>query len=211
MKPSIATFGPIYAVTPSAPLGGAEVVVRVRAALAGGVRLVQWRRKGEGIDPRDGIAETRAACRDAGALLIVNDDVDLALEAGADGVHVGGDDADPDTARRRLGPDAYIGVSCYASVKRAQAAVASGADYVAFGSLFPSPTKPGAPRCPLERLAVAKDTFGVPVCGIGGVGIGEVPTVVKSGADLVAVISALFAADGAVRARARALITAAGG
>jgi thiamine-phosphate pyrophosphorylase len=209
MKPSIATFGPIYAVTPSAPLGGDEVVARVYAALAGGIRLVQWRRKGEGIDPRDGIVEAREACRDAGALFIVNDDVDLALEAGADGVHVGGDDADPDTARGLLGPDAYIGVSCYASMARAQAAVASGADYVAFGSLFPSPTKPGAPRCPLERLAAAKAQFGVPVCGIGGIGTAEVPAVLKSGADLVAVISALFDAGGDVSTCARELITAA--
>jgi len=211
VKRPIVSYGPVYAVTPSTPMSVPALVAAVDAALSGGVRLVQWRRKGEGIDPRAGLFEVRERCRAAGAIFLVNDDVELAVEARADGVHVGRDDADPDSARSALGPDAYVGVSCYASIDSARRAAAQGADYVAFGSVFPSPTKPQAPRCPLATLDVAARELTVPVCAIGGIGRAELPVLRAHGVALAAVVSALFdPADTGIATRAAALVRAAG-
>ena len=103
-----------------------------------------------------------------GGLLIVNDDAALAAEVGADGVHVGEDDASIIAARELVGPDRLVGVSCYDDLERARAAVAAGADYVAFGSFFPSTVKPDARRAELELLGAAR-ALDVPVVAIGGI------------------------------------------
>ncbi len=101
----------------------------------------------------------------------MNDDVELALESGADGVHLGQGRCGPrvQDARVRLGPRALIGVSCYDSLERAVAAAHAGADYVAFGSFYASDTKPGTVRAPLSLLAEARRRLGIPVCAIGGI------------------------------------------
>lgn len=164
----------------------------VSAALRGGVRLVQYRNK---IAPpplrRAQAAELLRICRAAGAKLIVNDDIALAVEVGADGAHLGRDDGDLAEARNRLGPERILGVSCYNDLSRAEAATRAGADYIAFGAMFASPTRPDAVRAPLSLLAEAK-RFGLPVAAIGGIKLDNAGSVINAGADMLAVISDLF-------------------
>lgn len=196
------TLRGLYLITP--PLEGAALLARVSAALSGagpGCTL-QYRAKATGAAQRARDARALAAlCRASGATYIVNDDLELALAAEADGVHLGRDDGEPAAARARLGAK-LLGVSCYDSLERAHAAVAAGADYVAFGSVFPSSTKPGAVRAPLSLFAEAR-ALGVPLVAIGGITLENAPQLLAAGADCVAVVSDLFdARDVAARARA---------
>lgn len=179
------------------------LVARVEECLEGGARLVQYRAK---LTRGDAALEQALAlarsCRRAGAVFIVNDSVELARACGADGVHLGREDAAIESARAAL-PDAIIGVSCYADPARAREAARRGADYVAIGSMFASPSKPEATRASLADLAEARRACGLPVAAIGGITPGNGAEVLAAGADMLAVISALFdAAD--VRAAARA-------
>ena len=164
----------------------------VGAALAGGARLIQYRNK---LAPpplrRAQAAELLRICRGAGAKLIVNDDLALALEVGADGVHLGRDDGDAAQARAALGPDRILGISCYADIARGAGAAAAGADYLAFGSMFASATKPDAVTAPARLLMEAK-RFGLPVAAIGGITLANAPQLIAEGADMVAVITDLF-------------------
>lgn len=181
----------LYAITPETT-DTESLVARARRCLEGGARLLQYRAKR--LDPAAALEQARrlaAECRAAGALFIVNDSIDLAEAAKADGVHLGREDADPRAARERL-PRAVIGVSCYADPERAREAARSGADYVAIGSVFPSATKRSAVRAPLEAIARAKAAGGLPVAAIGGIAQANAPEVVAAGADMLAVISALF-------------------
>jgi len=198
----------LYAVTPDG-LPAGELLDRVGQSLAAGVRLLQYRAKpaggaGRGLESgqdaaRD--AETRvstartiaAACRGAGAMLVINDDPQLAAQVGADGVHLGRDDGTVARARSFVGR-ALVGVSCYDSLERALQAEADGADYVAFGAMFPSRVKPGAVRASLALLATARARLRVPVVAIGGIDLGNAASVLHAGADSLAVISALYAA-----------------
>ncbi len=186
----------LYLITAETLGGSAELLARARAGLAGGARVLQYRDKSADRERRltEAMALARL-CREAGACFIVNDDVELAAEVGADGVHLGRDDGDPGAARRRLGADAVIGVSCYDSLERARQAAAVGADYVAFGSFFPSPTKPHAVRPPLRLLTDAKAALALPVVAIGGIDADNAPQLIEAGADAVAVISSVFLAD----------------
>jgi thiamine-phosphate pyrophosphorylase len=183
----------LYAITPEGP--GLEA--KVRAALEGGIALLQYRRKqGDAAEA----ARIARLAREFGVPLIVNDDVALALEVGAEGAHLGRDDGDLASARQRL-RGRVLGASCYSELERARFAVAAGADYVAFGSVFPSPTKPHAVRAPLSLFCEAK-ALGVPLAAIGGITLQNAASVVAAGADLLAVISDLFDAPD-IRARAR--------
>ena len=190
----------LYAITPDAA-DRAQLRDRVRAAIAGGIALLQYRAKrlppSQRLEEADGYA---ALCRDRGIPFIVNDDVGVALACGADGVHLGRDDGDVRAARAQL-RGKLLGVSCYNSLDAARAAVAAGADYVAFGSVFASPTKPGAVRAPLALFASAR-ALGVPLVAIGGITLANAPRLVAAGADALAVITDLFEApDVAARAR----------
>lgn len=185
----------LYAVTPDDRLLP-RLSALVAAALEGGVRLVQYRNK---LAPaplkRAQAAELLRVCRAYGARLIVNDDVWLAIEIGADGAHIGRDDipgGDLATARDALGSRRLLGVSCYNDLKRAEAAVQAGADYIGIGSMFASKTKPDAPLASLEVLAEARRRLDLPVAAIGGITIGNAAQVVAAGADMLAVISDLF-------------------
>lgn len=195
----------LYAVTDRELARDRPLPAMVRDALAGGARLVQYRDKTTDHERR--LAEARslvALCRAAGALLIVNDDVELAVACNADGVHVGRDDAAVAAARERLGTDRLIGVSCYDRYDLAVAAQKAGADYVAFGSLFPSGTKPGAVRADASLLERARRELDLPVVAIGGITPENGGALVRAGADMLAVITAVFgAAD--VRTAAAAL------
>jgi thiamine-phosphate pyrophosphorylase len=171
----------LYAITPEAP----ELLDKVRRALEGGVALLQYRRKQRDIREA---TEIVALARRYQVPVIVNDDVELALELGADGAHLGREDGELGAARRRLARR-ILGASCYDDLELARNAIRAGADYVAFGSVFASPTKPAAVRAP---LALFGENLGVPVCAIGGITLHNAPQVIEAGADLIAVISDLF-------------------
>lgn len=182
----------LYAVTPDTEDTDA-LRAMTRSALAGGARIVQYRNKTAAPDLRR--AQARALlklCQDHGAVLIVNDHVALAAEIGAHGAHIGGDDGTLAAAREILGPGKLIGVSCYKELGRAQAAAAGGADYIAFGSFFASSVKPGALRAPLSLLAAARP-LALPIVAIGGITPDNAGSLIRAGADAVAVISALYA------------------
>lgn len=182
----------LYAITPDEPR--ADVLVRkVGEALRGGASAVQYRHKTAAPELRLEQARALAALsRAAGAVFIVNDDIELALQVGADGAHLGADDGDLVQARRRLGPDKLLGASCYDRIDLAEAAAQAGVDYLAFGSVFSSVTKPGAVRPPLAIFAEARRRFDLPLVAIGGITLQNAPQVFAAGADAVAVISAVF-------------------
>ena len=189
----------LYAITPEA-LGTEALIAAVSAALDGGAAVLQYRNKqADAATRREQAGALLALARKSGVPLIVNDDVELAERIDADGVHVGRDDGAVAAVRRKL-PGKLLGVSCYASVELARAAVAAGADYAAFGSVFPSPTKPRAVRAPLNLFREARG-LGVPLVAIGGITTGNAHQLVDAGADCIAVISDLFGAPD-VRARA---------
>jgi thiamine-phosphate pyrophosphorylase len=140
-------------------------------------------------------------CREHGVPFIVNDDIEIAIAAGADGVHLGRDDGELASARSKP-RGKLLGASCYDSLAAARAAVAAGADYIAFGSVFASPTKPAAVRAPLSLFGEAR-SLGVPLIAIGGITLENAPLLLQAGADALAVVSDLFdAPDVAARARA---------
>lgn len=187
----IAPLCGIYAITTPR----ADLVAAVAAALRGGVGAVQYRDKGDDHGRRSTEAgQLRELCERFGALFIVNDDVELAAQAGAHGVHIGKDDGSLAQAREQLGERAVIGVSCYNQIERARQAAAAGADYVAFGSVFISATKPQAVRAPLELLGQARAEMQLPVVAIGGIGHANIAEVAAAGADAAAVVRAIFAA-----------------
>ena len=191
----------LYAITPDEPRT-AILVDKVRQALSGGASVVQYRNKtaGPGLRLDQGRA-LAVLCRAAGAAFIVNDDLELALELGADGAHLGADDGDLAEARRRLGQAKLLGASCYNRIELAEAAAQAGVDYLAFGSVFSSGTKPGAVYAPLAIFAEARRGFHLPLVAIGGITLQNAPQVFAAGADAVAVISAVFdAADVAASA-----------
>lgn len=190
----------LYVITPPEPDTGA-LVARVAASLEGGAALVQYRAKD--APPALALEQAlalRALCDAHGALFIVNDSAALAADVGADGVHIGRDDGDIAAARRLL-PEGVIGVSCYDRPERAREAAARGAGYVAIGSVFPSSTKPAAVRAPLAAIAAAR-AAGLPVAAIGGITADNAGAAIAAGADMVAVIAAVFDAPD-VRAAAR--------
>jgi thiamine-phosphate pyrophosphorylase len=185
----------LYAVTPDDRLL-ARLSALVEAALEGGTRLIQYRNK-QAPPPlrRAQAAELLRICRAYGGKLIINDDVWLAIEIGADGAHVGQGDlpgGDLVTAREALGPKRLLGVSCYDDLTRAEAAAKAGANYIGIGSMFPSSTKPTAARASLDVLTEAKRRFDLPIAAIGGISLGNAPQVIRAGADMLAVVSDLF-------------------
>lgn len=193
----------LYAITPD-ELSSDILIARIAEAIQGGARLIQYRRKR--IDTSAKIAEAKAIaalCRDRRALFIVNDDPRLAAESGADGVHLGRDDGTVAAARATLGERSVIGVSCYDRLDLAVAAERCGADYVAFGSFFPSSVKPGAVRPPVQLLTDARAVLSCPIVAIGGITLDSAAELVTAGADALAVISDVFQAKDVV-ARASA-------
>jgi thiamine-phosphate pyrophosphorylase len=175
----------------------------VDEALEAGVGVVQYRNKL--ADPPERERQVRALVRlvqSAGAIAIVNDRVELAAHVGADGVHLGRDDGDVQGARRLL-PDGLLGVSCYDELARAGQAVADGADAIAFGSMFPSNTKPDAVRASLELLKTARSRWPTRrIIAIGGIDNGNIHEVAEAGAHAAALITAVFDADAPRRAAA---------
>ncbi|MBB4820071.1 thiamine phosphate synthase [Pseudomonas sp. TUM22785] len=194
----------LYAITDSALLADGRLLPYVEAALKGGARLLQYRDK-SGDDARR-LREAdalRELCARHGAQLIINDDAELAARLSV-GVHLGQGDGSLAAARALLGRNAIIGGTCHANLEFAAAAVREGASYIAFGRFFNSNTKPGAPAATPELLDEAKRRFALPLVAIGGVTQDNAPELIARGADLIAVIHALFAADSPAEVERRA-------
>jgi thiamine-phosphate pyrophosphorylase len=173
----------------------------VRAAARGGMTALQLRIKTATPTWRKALAiQLRDTCREVGVVFMINDDWRLALEIGADGVHVGREDDAPERVRRAIGPDLLLGVSCYADPALATKHLAHHVDYIAFGAMFASQTKPLAPPAPLAVLVAGKglcQALPAPrpaVVAIGGIGVAQAASVIAAGADSLAVVGGLFAA-----------------
>ena len=183
----------LYAIADSSYLSTEQFVPAVRATLEGGAHVIQYRDKNSEPQIRTAIARAlNTLCRDHGVPLLINDDIALAVNVGAAGVHLGRDDQDIDAARAALGPTALIGVSCYNELARAQAAQAAGADYVAFGRFFPSRTKPQAVPATPELLRAARAELKIPIVAIGGITPENGTPLIAAGANALAVIEGVF-------------------
>jgi thiamine-phosphate pyrophosphorylase len=194
MKTEVKLSG-LYAITPDWN-DTRRLLDVTEALLAGGCRVLQYRNKQTSDCHRQEQAVAlRGLTRKFAARLIINDDLDLALFCEADGVHLGEDDGQLAAARQRLdtaGAGKILGTSCYQSLPLALAAAHAGADYLAFGSFFASPTKPQAKRADPALINAAKGETGLPVCAIGGITLDNAGELVAAGADLLAVITALY-------------------
>lgn len=195
----------LYAITPETT-DTARLLGMVDAALKGGARVVQYRQKSNDVMLRREQAHAlRRLLSTHRKPLIINDDVALAQECAADGVHLGRGDGSVASARAALGASCLIGVSCYNEFSRAEAAVAAGANYVAFGSMFSSRVKPDAIRADVSLITRAKTAFldtQTAVVAIGGITRDNTQQLIDAGVDAVAVISDLFdAPDIAASAR----------
>lgn len=185
----------LYLITPD-EADTARLLARTAPLLAAGATWLQYRNKTAGDALRHEQASAlQALCADAGVPLIVNDDVRLAKAVGAAGVHLGEDDGDIAAARALLGAEAIIGSSCYDQLQLAEAAVAAGSDYVAFGAFFPTRSKTGTRQATVDLLSRAA-SLDVPRVAIGGITPDNARSLVQAGADLVAAISGVYdAAD----------------
>jgi len=199
----------LYGVTPEWDDTG-RLLRAVREAAAGGMRSLQLRRKLATDAERASQARALAPlCRELGVAFLVNDHWELALEVGADGAHLGREDADPAEVRRQAGPGFLLGASCYNELPLAQRHLEAGVDYIAFGAVFPSPTKPQAVRAPLallreaRALAAARGQPRPAVVAIGGITPANAAEAAHAGADAIAVITGLFEAPD-IQAAARA-------
>ncbi|HEY0721775.1 MAG TPA: thiamine phosphate synthase [Gammaproteobacteria bacterium] len=183
----------LYAITDSKLIAPDQLIEAVALAIQGGAMMIQYRNKAGDESQRQWEAQDLVnLCRPLGVPLIINDDVKLAQLVRAHGVHLGKEDPHIAEARAALGPNAIIGVSCYNELERAIAAEQAGADYVAFGSFFPSTTKPKAVRAEPALLREAKQRLKIPVVAIGGITAENGAPLIAAGADLLAVITDVF-------------------
>ena len=195
----------VYAITDAKLLGEKRLLPAVEEALAGGVSLVQYRNKSADWSVRLGEATSlQALCSKFGAMLLINDDIELCLAAGAAGVHLGQSDTSLVQARRTLGPDAIIGITCHNRDELVVKAEQEGASYIALGRFFPSETKPDAPAANLNDLRRVRQLTTLPIVAIGGVTADNGGALLDLGADMLAVIHYLFAKPD-VKKRAEAL------
>lgn len=177
------------------PYEGGRIFKLVEKVLKGGARVLQLRDKSKSDEELYEIAlKLKELCRAYGALFIVNDRPYLAKEVSADGVHLGKDDPKLIKVKNLL-PQKIIGISCYGDLERAKEAERLGAGYVAFGSFYPSPTKPDSKIVPKEILKLAKRELKIPVCAIGGITLERAEELIRLGADLIAVISDIWLSE----------------
>ena len=183
----------LYAITDALLIPDDRLTIVVEQAILGGARMIQYRDKSHDTARRLAQATVlNALCQRHAVPLIINDDVALAAQIGAAGVHVGKDDPSFATARARLGGNAIIGVSCYDRLDLALETARAGADYVAFGAFFPSPTKPTEIRASIALLRNARAALNLPIVAIGGITPDNAPLLLDAGADVLAVVSGIF-------------------
>lgn len=189
------TLHGLYVITDTNLMNKQNLIEKVQLSLEGGAKIVQFRDKVNDWAAKLTLAnQLKALCQSYQAWLIINDDIQLAKQTNADGVHIGKDDADILTAKQQLGDNAIIGVSCYNDLDRAKLMQNLGASYVAFGRFFNSKTKPNAPQAELTTLRQAKQSLHIPIVAIGGVTANNAQSLIDSGADSVAAIQGVFAA-----------------
>ncbi len=179
----------IYAITPNR----IDIAAIEQVIVKHNIGLLQYRHKAANAQTQlDESTQLQRLCLKHHTLFIINDDINLAKKIAADGVHLGKNDGSIQDAREQLGVDAIIGVSCYNDIELAQNAQNQGANYVAFGALFPSKTKPNAPRCDLDTVTQARQQLSIPIVGIGGVTFDNQQQAFNAGCDSVAMIHQLF-------------------
>lgn len=189
------TIRGLYVITDPELLPARRLMDAVAEVIAGGARLVQYRNKTADYSTRLQQARAiRRICRSHNVTFIVNDDAALAVELDADGVHVGEQDLALLDARRIVGPTRLVGVSCYNDLDRARRSWKQGADYVALGSFYSSTTKPNARRASQALLRRARQELPIPIVAIGGITLENGASLIKAGADALAVIHAVFGA-----------------
>jgi thiamine-phosphate pyrophosphorylase len=182
----------LYAITPPRYRQARRLLAECEAVLRGGASLLQFRDKsGDAGWQLEMAGQLKSLCQGYQVPLIINDDIELAARVGAAGVHLGREDASIHDARADLGPASIIGASCYNQLDLAPMAVSAGANYLAFGSMFPSASKPEAVHCPLETLRAARQ-FGLPLVAIGGITLENGLSLVSAGASYLAVIGGVF-------------------
>lgn len=185
----------IYAITDERLTPDSTILAQVASALQGGASIIQFRDKSRSdADVKELCMALQRICKKFEALFVIDDRVDLACEIGADGLHIGKDDGSVALARERF-VDGILGVSCYGSVAKAKEAQEAGADYVAFGSFFASPTKPHSGIVNMSVLTKAKEQLQVPICAIGGINHENISQIVAHEPDMIAVVSAVFDGD----------------
>ena len=172
------------------------ILLQMKRVLESGVSIIQFREKYTSDAQIELTCKAlQALCTQYNALFIIDDRAELVKKIDADGLHIGKEDMDYAEARALLGKDKIIGVSCYGDIQRAKYYEALGADYVAFGSFFPSPTKPNAPIVPLTILQEAKAVLHVPICAIGGINVDNIKEIAHSGIEMYALVSAIYKED----------------
>ena len=183
----------LYAITDCKNIDSEEMLRRTEAILQTGISVLQYRDKNadQALKRFRGTA-LKKLCAKYSTPFLINDDVQLAMEIGTDGVHIGNDDTDYHVSRKLLGENAIIGISCYNEFARAILAEQMGADYVAFGAFFPSPSKDKTVKAETRLLQQAKTALDIPVVAIGGINPENGAALVEAGADMLAVISSIY-------------------
>lgn len=186
----------LYAITEDSLLPESRLVETVEEVLSSGCKLLQYRSKIEDWDTRVRQAKSlQSLCYKHNVPLVINDSVKLCTAVGAAGVHLGKQDTSIEEARKKLGADHLIGVTCHNSIDTAIAAEKAGADYVAFGRFYSSKTKPEASPASPFTLKEAKKNISIPIVAIGGINSENGAVLIKAGADMLAVVNAIFGAE----------------
>ena len=185
----------LYAIT-DPKLMNTDLISKTEQAILGGINILQYRNKTAPLDQQEQEAQKIAIlCKKNNVLFLINDNVELALKVNADGVHIGQSDTELQQARKVLGENKVIGVTCHNKIELAQIAQQQGANYVAFGRFFNSETKPSAPPAELSLISEAKKSISIPIVAIGGITQETAPLLLKGGADMLAIIHAIFGQD----------------
>lgn len=183
----------LYAIVDTKLVSNTTLISATKQAIVGGAHIIQYRDKhADPLTRNKQAMQLAELCRQHQTVFIINDDVQLAMDCQADGVHLGQNDMSPTDARKKLGPESLIGVSCYNDIKRARAAEKEGADYIALGSFYSSPTKPEAVIATKQLLGQSSNELSIPIVAIGGITTNNAKTLITHGADAIAVISELF-------------------
>lgn len=182
----------LYAITDDYLTPDESVLIQVKESLEAGIDILQYRNKVKSDDEvRNICIELQSLCREYKVPFIIDDRPYLAQEIQADGIHIGKDDMSLSEARK-IFTDGIIGVSCYGSVRKAKEAQDEGASYVAFGSFFPSPTKPHSGIVSRSVIQKAKEALTIPVCVIGGISHTNIHEIVKEKPDMISLVSAIY-------------------
>ena len=186
----------LYVITDCVNCDGGEMMKKTELALMAGAAMIQYRNKHGNSETNFRLAgELLSLCRDYHVPMIINDDVPLACDIKADGIHLGANDMNPSMARSILGEDAIIGASCYNDINRVREMLDTDIDYIALGAFFPSPTKPDAKTATIDHLRDARNHFDIPIVAIGGITKENGKQLIDAGAHLLAVISAVYSAE----------------